>query len=170
MSIKVTTKVRQGSQHRSGNLLVLLALADHADDEGEAWPGISLLAREARLSQRHTRRCLNQLVPSGELQVLPNQAPSGRNLYKIRLDKLHPDNLSGGTCASGAVTPTSISTDADDRPVASPYIEEEPSAESSEEPSSNMKTKHSNPKHPAGKKRLWRPDSIGLVSSPKNGF
>src|SRR5262245_51417173 len=169
MSIKVSAKVWQRSQHKSGNLVVLLVLADHANDQGEAWPGIPRLAREARLTQRHTRRCLNQLVASGELEVLPNQAPSGLNLYKIRLDKLNPDNLSGGTCASDAVTPMSISTDADDRLPASSYIEE-PSNEPSEEPTSNMKTQHPNPKNLREMKLLRRSDSIGLVSEPNNGF
>jgi helix-turn-helix protein len=169
MSIKISAEVWQCSQHKSGNLLVLLAVADHADDRGTAWPGIRSLARKARLSQRHTRRCLNKLVASGELEVLPNQAPSGRSLYKIRFDKLHPDNLSVGTCASDSATPMSVSTDADDRPLASPYIEE-PSTESSEEPTSNMKTQHPNPKNPRGIKLLRRSDSIGLVSQPNNGF
>src|SRR5262245_39475872 len=100
MSIKVSTEVWQGSRNKSGNLLVLLALADHADDRGIAWPGIPLLAHKARLSERHTRRCLKQLVASGELEILPNQAPSGKALYKIRLDQLNPDNLSRGTSAS----------------------------------------------------------------------
>ena len=48
MSIKVAIEVWRGSQHKSGNLLVLLALADHADDQGKAWPGIPLLARKAQ--------------------------------------------------------------------------------------------------------------------------
>ena len=62
MSIKVATQVWKGSRHKSGDLLVLLALADHADDQGKAWPGIPLLARKARLSERHARRCLNQML------------------------------------------------------------------------------------------------------------
>jgi hypothetical protein len=90
MSIKVATEVWKGSRHKSGNLLVLLALADHADDEGKAWPSVSLLACKARLSKRHTRRCVNQIVASGEVEILPNRAPSGRTWYKIRLDQLTP--------------------------------------------------------------------------------
>jgi hypothetical protein len=169
MSIKVSSEIWQGSKHKSGNLLVLLALADHADDRGTAWPGVALLARKARLSQRHTRRCLSQLVASGELEILPNQAPSGRTLYRIRLGKLGADNLSGGASASGQVTPTSIITDADDRPAGPPYIEE-PSIKSSEEPSSFSKT--NNPKRESSIKKKHPPtaDSVGLVSSPKSGF
>jgi len=169
MSIKVSTEVWQGSRNKSGNLLILLALADHADDQGMAWPGVPLLARKARFSQRHTRRCLNQLVASGELEILPNEAPSGRTLYRIRLDQLHPDNLSYGTSASESVTPMSVSTDTGDRSLAPPYIEE-PSTKSSKEPSSKMKINISNPKNPAGKKHAHSCDAIGLVSSPKCGF
>jgi hypothetical protein len=127
------------------------------------------LAREARLSQRHTRRCLNELVASSELEILPKQAPSGRTLFKIRLDQLAPDNLSTGTSASSDVTPMSVSADADDRQPASPYIEE-PSTKSSDEPNSQMKIALSNPKNPPGKKTYPTPDAIGLVSSPKSGF
>jgi hypothetical protein len=169
MSIKVSTAVWQGSRNKSGNLLVLLALADHANDQGFAWPRVPLLAREARLSQRHTRRCLNELAASGELEILPTQAPSGKALYRIRLEQLHPDNLSTGTSASDSVTPVSVSADASDRPLASPYIEE-PSIKPSKEPNSKVERKISNPNNPPGKKHARSPDAIGLVSSPKSGF
>jgi helix-turn-helix protein len=170
MSIKVATQVWNGSQHKSGDLLVLLALADHADDQGKAWPGIPLLARKARLSERHTRRCLNRLMSSCEVEILPNAAPSGRNLYHIRLDRLTPDNLSARTPASYDVTPVSNNTDTADRAAAPTYIEE-PSTEPSEQSGSQMKVSHANPQKPPEKKYLARrPDSMGLVSSPKNGF
>jgi hypothetical protein len=169
MSVKVSSKVWQGSRHKSGNLLVLLALADHADDEGFAWPGIPLLARKARLSRRHTRRCLNQLVASGELDAIPQQAPSGGTLYNIRLGTLDAGNMSDGTSASEPVTPMSVSTDAGDRLPAPPYIQE-PSIESSKEPSSKMKIIPSNPQNRPGKIPSRSPDAIGLVSAPKNGF
>jgi hypothetical protein len=170
MSIKVATQVWNGSQHKSGDLLVLLALADHADDQGKAWPGIPLLARKARLSQRHTRRCLNRLVSSCEVEILPNRAPSGRNLYQIRLDQLTGGNLSARTPASDDVTPVSNKTDAADRAPDPTYIEE-PSIESSEQSVSQIKVSHTSPQKPPEKKyQARRPDSMGLVSSPKNGF
>jgi hypothetical protein len=169
MSIKVSTEVWLGSRNKSGSLLVLLALADHADDQGIAWPGVPLLARKARLSERHTRRCLNQLAASGELQILPNQARSGKALYKIRLDRLTPDILSSRTSASESVTSTSLSSDADDRSSGSSYIEE-PSIESPGEPSSTIQIDISNPQNPSRKNNYPTPSAIGLVSSPKSGF
>jgi hypothetical protein len=169
MSIKVATQVWNGSRHKSGDLLVLLALADHADDQGKAWPGIPLLARKARLSERHTRRCLNRLVSSCEVEVLPNRAPSGRNLYQIRLDRLSTDNLSARTSASDKMTPVSNKTDAADRVGDTTYIEE-PSTKPSEQSSSQMRISHSNPQNPLRKNRLKRTDSLGLISPPKSGF
>jgi hypothetical protein len=170
MSIKVSTDVWEGSRHKSGNLLVLLVIADHADNGGKAWPGIPLLARKARLSERHTRRCLNELVASGELEILPEPAPSGGKLYQIHLDQLTPDNLSVETSASDDKTPMSGITDADDRAAGSPYIVQEPSSKPSEEPASrrnfnNFKQKSSSKPHYSR-----TPDSLGLISQPKNGF
>jgi hypothetical protein len=170
MSIKVATEVWHGSRHKSGNLLVLLALADHADDQGKAWPGVRSLARKARLSERHTRRCLAELLASGELEILPEPAPSGGRWYHIRLDQLTPDNLSIGTSASDDETSVSGNRDADDRAADTTYIVQEPSSKSSEQPSSNMMMQHSYRQNPSGKKLLRRSDSIGLVSQPNNGF
>jgi hypothetical protein len=170
MSIKVATQVWQGSRHKSGNLVVLLAVADHADDQGKAWPGVRLLARKARLSERHTRRCLADLLASGELEILPQPAPSGGKWYQIRLDQLTADNLSIGTSASDEETSVSGNTDADDRADGTTYIVQEPSIKSSEQSGSqrnfnNLKQKSSSKPH-----RSRMPDSLGLISPPKNGF
>jgi helix-turn-helix protein len=169
MSIKVATEVWKGSRHRSGNLLVLLALADHADDQGKAWPGIPLLARKARLSERHTRRCLTELVVSGEVEILPNKAPSGRTWYQIHLDQLAPDNLSIGTSASDHRTMVSSGVDTGDRTTRDTYISE-PSLKPSEESRSQIKVSHSTPENAKNKCNPKRLDVIGLVSRPKNGF
>jgi len=164
MSIKVATQIWQGSKQKSGNLLVLLALADHADDEGKAWPGIPLLARKARLSERHVRRCLNQLVGDGEVTVLTEPAPSGGRWYQIRLDQLGLDNLSTGSSTAGTVTPMSGNKDAD----GGPYIRE-PSFKPSEEPSSpNLPNTHQDVSFWKKNRTKW--PAIGLVSAPKNGF
>lgn len=83
MSIRVMSRVWENSSARGGDLLVLLAIADHADDRGRAWPGIDLLARKSRLTARHVTRCLNNLVAAGELQIQNNRGPKGTNLYQV---------------------------------------------------------------------------------------
>ena len=178
MSIKVSTEVWRDSRHKSGNLLVMLVIADHADDEGKAWPGIPLLARKARLSERHTRRCLNELLLSDELEILAEPAPSGGKWYQIRLDLLAPDNLSIETSASKDVTPVSGTTDIADRKTGNTYIVQEPSIEPSEEssnessvqPKSEVNTIRSTPEDRTKKKVLSSPNALGLISQPKDGF
>lgn len=108
MSLKVSSFVWQYSHQASGNLLVLLAIADHADEQGEAWPGIPLLARKSRRSERHVRRCFNALADAGELEIFPNASPVGGPLYRIRLEPLAPNV---GTAAPTKVTPASDGAD-----------------------------------------------------------
>jgi hypothetical protein len=113
MSIAVSSRVWKFSRHKSGNLLVLLAVADHADEEGNAWPGIDRLARMTRLSDRHVRRCLNALLETGELEIMPESSPSGGTLYRIRLEFLAAEI---GTATPTKVTPASDVEDVDVTP------------------------------------------------------
>ena len=112
MSYKIATHVWEASRHKSGNLLVLLAIADHASDRGDAWPGVALLARKTRLSKRHVRRCLHALVRSGELEILPERSSGGGPWYQIRTDRMTADNLSSGTARTREGTLMSDKTDA----------------------------------------------------------
>ena len=52
----------------SGQRLVLLALADHADDVGICWPSVARLSRLTAISERQVRDHLNALVELGLLQ------------------------------------------------------------------------------------------------------
>lgn len=69
MSIAVMTRVWSESQQKGSRLLLLLAIADHADEMGFAWPGITLLAEKIRMSVRQTKRLLTELEETGELYV-----------------------------------------------------------------------------------------------------
>jgi hypothetical protein len=87
LSIKVSTAVWKKSRRAGGALLVLLAVADHADDEGRAWPSVGTLAQRARLTERQVRRILNTLVASGELVI--ETRGGGRNLsnrYRVTVN------------------------------------------------------------------------------------
>lgn len=93
MSIKVMTEVWEHSQQEGGALLVLLALADHANDQGYCWPSVPTLAKKARLSERHVRRILSDLQETGELEI---EARTGRsNYYRVVTPRMGGDNLSG---------------------------------------------------------------------------
>jgi len=92
----------------SGNeLLILLAIADHASDDGsDAWPSIETLAKKCRLSERTIQRAIKSLAERGQIRVGrqqggpsylgPRQRP---NVYTIvmRGDRLSPHADSGVT-------------------------------------------------------------------------
>lgn len=57
-------------------LLVLLALADNADDDRRyAWPSVTTLARKTRLSERSVQRALRDLE---DAQIIATVKPGGR--------------------------------------------------------------------------------------------
>lgn len=79
MSIKCMTRVWDISNPKlkGGKLLLLLAIADHAGDDGYAWPGTSTLARKIRMSERQTLRMIKGIEEIGELFV-------DRRMYRNR--------------------------------------------------------------------------------------
>jgi len=65
------------SQSGGADRLVLLAIADNADDDGgNAWPSIDTLAGKANVSSRTVQRCIDRLVGLGELRVERNAGGS----------------------------------------------------------------------------------------------
>lgn len=116
MSLEAITHVWKHSAQEGGNLLVMLALADYANDLGESYPATATLARKARLSERQTQRVLRSLEEAGEIVVLKNQGRNGTNLYRIlglqgSLEggvKMSPrQNVGGDIQGQKGVTPTS---------------------------------------------------------------
>jgi hypothetical protein len=69
------------SEATGNDRLVLLAIADEADDDGtNAYPGVATLARKVRLPERTVMRCLDRLESGGELSVIRPEKP-GRGKY-----------------------------------------------------------------------------------------
>ncbi|MFF0790401.1 helix-turn-helix domain-containing protein [Streptomyces spiralis] len=83
MSFKVTNWVWARSESRNGARLVMLALADRADDNGCAWPSIDDLAERTKLSPRAVQKAINTLVESGELEVENGGGRHRSNRYRI---------------------------------------------------------------------------------------
>lgn len=83
MSIKVMTAVWERSQHSGSHLLMLLAIADFSDDQGNAYPAVPTLAEKCRMKQRNAQMILATLKESGELEIRANEGPKGTNLYRI---------------------------------------------------------------------------------------
>ena len=83
MSVLVSTRVWQNSKQTGYAFILMLAIADIADDEGVAWPGIKRLAKKARVTERSVYRLISQLIADGELEVTPGGGRRKTNLYKV---------------------------------------------------------------------------------------
>lgn len=72
------------SELSSSMLLVMLALADHANDEGVCWPSVDRLARRSRVSRRQVQRILQLLTEAGHLEALEEGGGRGRTtVYRV---------------------------------------------------------------------------------------
>ena len=83
--------------------LILMALADAANDYGVCWPGVSTVARKCCVSVRTVRRVMQTLAARGLLLTEQRYCKDGScssNRYRLRLergDKLSPAPDSGDT-------------------------------------------------------------------------
>jgi DNA-binding transcriptional regulator YhcF (GntR family) len=77
MSISAMDRVWRLSKASKGDLLIMLAIADFANDAGEAWPSVSTLAKKSRLKERHTQYAIRRLEDLGELKIHKNKGPRG---------------------------------------------------------------------------------------------
>lgn len=85
MSVRTSATVWERSQQSGTELLMLLAIADFADDNGNAYPSVTTLATKCRTTPRHANRILAALRSSGELEIRMNKGPRGTNRYRITL-------------------------------------------------------------------------------------
>lgn len=85
------------SEHKGSELLLLLAIADNANDDGFAFPGINLLARKMRLTPRAVQYVLKKLLTDEdrELDIVKRGGQGRANEYQIRTKtlRLRPDAL-----------------------------------------------------------------------------
>lgn len=85
MSVKMITQVWEHAHAVKGDaLVVLLALADYADDEGFCWPKIASVAQKARLTEDGTSRIVKRLEEEGFVAVVRGVGRGNGNRYKVR--------------------------------------------------------------------------------------
>jgi Helix-turn-helix domain len=85
MSIEVMTRVWKHSQAYGGDILILLAIANYADENGRAYPSIPTLAQRGRMSERNAQYCIQHLEALGELKVERNAGPHGCHLFQVTI-------------------------------------------------------------------------------------
>lgn len=100
--------------------VVLLSLADHANDYGECWPSINRVAQRARVSVRTVQRCLAELEDAKLIVREMRNDPNGRstsNMYRLCFDgqERMPAEASGSQRKRRGVKLAPYPGDADDR-------------------------------------------------------
>lgn len=92
MSGYLTAMVWAHGPDDRGELLVLMALADNANDAGTCFPSAATIARKARMTDRGVRKVVDRLKADGWLTVAPRKRPGdGRqtsNMYQLSLSRL----------------------------------------------------------------------------------
>jgi hypothetical protein len=84
MSVQAMAWVIENSQTRGNQYIVLLMIANRADEDGaSAWPSIRWLARRSRLSERTVQRAIRKLEKGGDLGIEKAAGPRGTNLYQV---------------------------------------------------------------------------------------
>jgi hypothetical protein len=129
VSVEAMTSVWRHSKAKRGGLLVMLALADHAHDDGtNAYPSVRTLARKARLSERGVQKALRALEAIREIEPT-GVSSTGTVVYAITLPM-------GGEQTSDAET-TGEETDAEGANSAADRL-----SQSSPEPSKDNRPKN----------------------------
>jgi helix-turn-helix protein len=99
MSMRMMTLVWEKSQHKGSELLLLLAIADNANDQGIAYPSIGTLAKKTRMSRRSIQYLIHRVEQTGELHVSLGTGPRGCNEYCLLLGGA---NFAPGMKSTGA--------------------------------------------------------------------
>jgi hypothetical protein len=85
MSVKWISHVWQSSPYRGERLLLHLALADFASDEGICWPSQTTLARKARCSVNWVRLSIAQMVRDDLIEIVEPAGAGRGKVGKYRL-------------------------------------------------------------------------------------
>lgn len=98
MSVRVMSWVWEHSKSVGADRLVLLAIADCANDAGrDAYPSMETIARKAAVDKRTAQRSVRDLEALGELEVLTNAGPRGTNRYAVLTSLPRQDTTPGDT-------------------------------------------------------------------------
>jgi hypothetical protein len=87
MSFEILQHVFHKSQTHGNAKVLLLALADYANDCcGLAWPAIETLSSKVGINERNLHKLLRQVSsgPQAELEIRPREGPGFTNLYRLR--------------------------------------------------------------------------------------
>ena len=104
MSVTVMSYVWKNCKEKGSKKLMLLAIADNANDEGFAWPSVNTLAEKTCMSERNARKIIDALEADGLLRVFNRFDGNGdhgdySNLYQVFMGEIKdiPQDIRGTT-------------------------------------------------------------------------
>lgn len=100
MSLRMMTMVWDEGPKDATMRLVLLAMADIADDNGVCWPSVATIAERSCMSDRNARRIIRKLEDEGWLATDVGRGRNSTSRYTIK----KPD-----TAMSGQIKPDKLS-------------------------------------------------------------
>ena len=83
MSIRIMSAVWDQAPHKRERLLVLLALADFADDSGLCWPSLPTIAAKARITTQGAIGIIKTLEADGDIVVKRGGGRGKSNRYQL---------------------------------------------------------------------------------------
>lgn len=103
MSMILTARALQIKTGNPLRKLVLVKLADNANDQGEAWPSVAYIAEQCEISVRSVQNHITELEKMGLLRTEFRKSANGlnqSNIYHLLLRE--PVNSGAGNAPSGA--------------------------------------------------------------------
>lgn len=85
MSIALMNEVWSFAGPVGSSRLVLLALADNANDQGVCWPSVHTIAIKAGMTERNAQNVLQELIQDGWVVRNIQAGPKGCNTYTLTL-------------------------------------------------------------------------------------
>jgi hypothetical protein len=84
MSIKIMSQIWENGPGSVTDRFVLLAIADYANDDGEAWPSIASIMKKTTLSERGVQTTIRRLEADNWLRIETGNGRHGCNKYHIK--------------------------------------------------------------------------------------
>lgn len=91
MSTEHVAAVLDHSRKGGSHLVILLVIAAYSDPRGEWITHQATLQKRARLSRRRIRQLLEDLVATGELDVVPGNGRGNLSTYRLKIGGLAPE-------------------------------------------------------------------------------
>lgn len=101
MSMILTARALQIKTGNPLRKLVLVKLADNANDQGESWPSVPYIAEQCEISERSVQNHINALVKMGLVRVESRKSANGLNQSNIYHLCLNATAVSGESPAPG---------------------------------------------------------------------